>query len=51
MRQVVQRLFLAESFNLNDVSEIANGSCLLELKAAVDEWRFQMAQPQLDERC
>ena len=35
----------------NEVSEIANASCLLELKAAIDEWRFQQALPQLDERC
>ena len=51
MRNVVGRLFLAESSSLNDVSEIANASCLLELKAAIDEWRFQQALPQLDERC
>ena len=51
MRQVVQRLFLNESGTLNDVSEIANPGCLLELKASVDEWRFQQALPQLDERC
>ena len=51
MRNVVQRLFLAEGSALNDVSEIANPGCLLELKAAVDEWRFQQALPQLDERC
>ena len=36
---------------LNDVSEIANPSCLLELKAAVDEWRVVQAMPTLDERC
>ena len=51
MRNVVQRLFLAQSSTLNDVSEIANAGCLLELKSSVDEWRFQQAQPQLDERC
>ena len=50
MRNVVQRLFLDHS-SLNDVSEIANPSCLLELKTAVDEWRFQQALPVLDERC
>jgi len=50
MRNVVQRLFLAEK-TLTDVSEIANPSCLLELKAAVDEWRFQQAAPTIDERC
>ena len=38
MRNVVQRLFLGDS-SLTDVSEIANSSCLLELKAAINEWR------------
>lgn len=51
MRNVVQRLFLADSTSLTDVSEIANPTCLLELKGAVDEWRFEQAKPQLDERC
>jgi hypothetical protein len=42
MRNVVQRLFRSEGgFELSDVSEIANPSCLLELKAAIDEWRFE----------
>ena len=50
MRNVVQRLFLGDS-SLTDVSEIANSSCLLELKAAINEWRFQQALPTLDERC
>jgi len=51
MRNVVQRLFRAEGSALNDVSEIANPACLLELKAAIDEWRFEQARPVLDERC
>ena len=52
MRNVVQRLFLLRDGGaFNEVSEIANASCLLELKAAIDEWRFQQALPQLDERC
>jgi hypothetical protein len=51
MRNVVQRLFLAESGSITDVSEIANPGCLLELKAAIDEWKFTQAAPVLDERC
>ena len=52
MRNIVQRLFLTrEGGPYNEVSEIANANCLLELKAAIDEWRFQQAAPQLDERC
>jgi len=51
MRNIVQRLFRAEPGALTDVSEIANPACLLELKAAVDEWRFEQARPVLDERC
>ncbi len=52
MRNVVQRLFRSEgSAALSDVSEIANPACLLELKAAIDEWRFEQARPVLDERC
>ena len=50
MRNVVQRLFQAAS-SVNDVSEIANPACLLELKAAIDQWRFEQATPVLDERC
>lgn len=48
MRNVVQRLFLAESGPLTDVSEISNPTCLLELKAAIDEWRFLEAMPTID---
>lgn len=52
MRNVVQRLFLAKGGgSFTEVSEIANAHCLLELKAAIDEWRFQQALPILDERC
>jgi len=51
MRQVVERLFTSASNAISDVSEIANPDCLLELKAAIDEWRFQQALPVLDERC
>ena len=51
MRQVVQRFFQNVSNAHENVSEIANGQCLLELKAAIDEWRFIQAMPQLDERC
>ena len=50
MRNVVRRLFQADS-SLTDVSEIANPACLLELKAAIDEWRFEQSTPVLDERC
>ena len=50
MRNVVQRLFQADS-SLTDVSEIANPACHLELKAAIDEWRFEQSTPVLDERC
>ena len=50
MRNVVQRLFLGDT-SLTDVSEIANAGCLLELKGAINEWRFQQAMPTLDERC
>jgi hypothetical protein len=44
MRNVIQRLFLSESASINDVSEIANGSCLMDLKSSIDEWRFAQAQ-------
>jgi len=51
MRNVLQRLFLSDSGALSDVSEIANPTCLLELKAAIDEWCFDQARPMLDQRC
>jgi len=51
MRNIVQRLFLADSGAISEISEIANPACLVELKAAVDEWRFEQAMPTLDERC
>ena len=51
MRNVVQRLFLSEGGPLKEVSEIANPACLLELKASIDDWRYQQALPVLDERC
>ena len=52
MRNVVQRLFTSAGGGaFNEVSEIANATCLLELKAAIDDWRFQQAMPTLDERC
>jgi len=52
MRNVVQQFFLAKGSDVADlVSEIANPSCLLELRAAVDEWRAELEMPVLDERC
>lgn len=51
MRNVVQRIFLAESNSISDVSEIANPACIMELKSAIDEWKFEAALPTLDERC
>mmetsp|Transcript_38971 Transcript_38971/g.89532 ORF Transcript_38971/g.89532 Transcript_38971/m.89532 type:complete len:602 (-) Transcript_38971:368-2173(-) len=52
MRNVVQQFFLTENGDVADlVSEIANPSCLLELRAAVDEWRSEQAMPVLDEAC
>ena len=50
MRNVLQRLFNDDSGGLADVSEIANPTCLLELKAAIDEWRFEQASSMLDQR-
>ena len=52
MRNVIQQFFLSETGDVADlVSEISNPSCLLELRAAVDEWRAEQAMPTLDERC
>lgn len=52
MRNVVQQLFVHEGFERTElISEIANPSCLLELRAAVDEWRSEQARPVLDEAC
>ena len=52
MRNVMAQLFVNESGDVTEVvSEIANPSCLLELRAAVDEWRSEQAMPVLDERC
>jgi len=50
MRNVLQRLFNDDAGGLADVSEIANPTCLLELKAAIDEWRFEQASSMLDQR-
>ncbi len=51
MRHVVQRLFVDEGAHLKDVSEIANPTCLIELKACIDDWRHLQSLPVLDERC
>lgn len=52
MRNVIAQFFLSETGDVADlVSEISNPSCLLELRAAVDEWRSEQLMPTLDERC
>jgi acrylyl-CoA reductase (NADPH)/3-hydroxypropionyl-CoA dehydratase/3-hydroxypropionyl-CoA synthetase len=51
MRNVVKQLFLGRAKGVSDMSEIANPQCLLELKAVIDQWRYDQALPMLDERC
>ena len=52
MRNVVAQFFTNEGSDVSElISEISNPSCLLELRAVVDEWRSEQAMPTLDERC
>jgi len=51
MRNVVQQMLLDSTSDVHDlVSEIANPSCLLELTAAIGEWRASLNRPVLDQR-